>query len=34
MTVRARTFLAEIQRCRADQRILERKLDFYAKHLQ
>ena len=29
-----RDFLAEMQRCRADQQIFERKMDFYAKHLQ
>ncbi len=29
-----RDFLAEMQRCRADQQIFERKMDFYAKHFQ
>jgi hypothetical protein len=32
--VKRRHFVAEMQRCRADEQIFERKLDFYARRLQ
>jgi hypothetical protein len=32
--VQVRDFVAEMQRSRADEQFFERKLDFYASHLQ